>query len=62
MERESLTDENEVERETDTGDDDTDDANIEARERAMAVYGDTDMNPIDDQQRDAHHADAGEHV
>jgi hypothetical protein len=32
------------------------------RERGMAVYGDTDMDPNRDDQRSAHHADTDEHV
>lgn len=32
------------------------------RERAEAVYGDTDMDPNRDDQRSAHHADDDEHV
>ncbi len=31
-------------------------------ERAQAVYGDTDMNPNEDDQRSAHHAEPDEHV
>ncbi|HEY8296637.1 MAG TPA: hypothetical protein VIG32_01255 [Candidatus Baltobacteraceae bacterium] len=34
----------------------------EAIERAQAVYGDTDLNPNQDDQRDAHEADPDEHV
>ncbi len=33
-----------------------------ARERAEAVYGDTDMDPNRDDQRSAHHADPDEHL
>lgn len=29
---------------------------------AEAVYGDTDMNPNADDQKDAHHAEADEHL
>jgi hypothetical protein len=32
------------------------------RERAEAIYGDTDLDPNRDDQRSAHHADADEHV
>ncbi|MBV8689568.1 MAG: hypothetical protein JOZ59_05630 [Candidatus Eremiobacteraeota bacterium] len=31
-----------------------------ARERNEAVYGDTDMNPNEEDQRSAHHADEDE--
>lgn len=33
-----------------------------ARERGMAVYGDTDLDPNRDDQKSAHHADADEHL
>ena len=33
-----------------------------ARERAEAVYGDTDMDPNRDDQRSAHHATPDEHL
>ena len=32
------------------------------RDRNQAVYGDTDMNPNEDDQKSAHHADEGEHL
>lgn len=50
MERERLEDEDKVERESD---------DIESAE---AVYGDTDLNPNADDQKDAHQADPDEHV
>ena len=50
MERERLNDEDKAERET---------AQVE---RAEAVYGDTDLNPNADDQKDAHHAAPDEHV
>ncbi len=50
MEREHLDDEDKVERETDEV------------EPAEAVYGDTDLNPNADDERDAHHAEPDEHV
>ena len=50
MERERLDDEDEAERENDP------------HESAEAVYGDTDLNPNADDQKDAHHADSDEHV
>lgn len=31
-------------------------------ERAEAIYGDTDMDPNRDDQREAHHADQDEHL
>ncbi|MBC5814961.1 MAG: hypothetical protein GIW97_00325 [Candidatus Eremiobacteraeota bacterium] len=31
-----------------------------ARDRSQAVYGDTDMNPNADDQKDLHHADEDE--
>lgn len=49
MERERLDDENQAERET-------------AEESAEAVYGDTDLNPNADDQKDAHQAGSDEHV
>lgn len=33
-----------------------------ARERAEAVYGDTDIDPNRDDQRSAHHAEQDEHL
>lgn len=49
MERERFDDEDQPERET-------------AEESAEAVYGDTDLNPNADDQKDAHHAEPDEHV
>ena len=49
MERERLDDEDQAERETEV-------------ESAEAVYGDTDLNPNADDQKDAHHAEPDEHV
>jgi hypothetical protein len=49
MERERLDDEDKAERETEI-------------ESAEAVYGDTDLNPNADDQKDAHHAEPDEHV
>lgn len=42
--------------------DDEDKAERETVKRAEAVYGDTDMNPNADDQKDAHHAKPDEHV
>jgi len=50
LERERLDDEDETERENDP------------HESAEAVYGDTDLNPNADDQKDAHHADSEEHL
>lgn len=50
MERERLDDEEKAERET------------AGEEPAEAVYGDTDLNPNADDQRDAHHAEPDEHL
>lgn len=48
MERERFEDEDQPER--------------ESPEVEPAVYGDTDINPNDQDQRDAHHADSEEHI
>jgi len=50
MERERPEDEDKIERESDE------------IESAEAVYGDTDLNPNADDQKDAHHAEPDEHV
>lgn len=50
MERERLDNEDKAERETDEV------------ESAEAVYGDTDLNPNADDQKDAHHAEPDEHL
>lgn len=57
MERERYSDEDAVERESDEAT-----QSAEEKERAQAVYGDTDMDPNRDDQRSAHHADSDEHV
>lgn len=49
MERERPDDEDQPERETDV-------------ESAEAVYGDTDLNPNADDQKDAHQAESDEHL
>ncbi len=50
MEHERLEDEDKVERESD------------GLESAEGVYGDTDLTPNADDQKDAHHAESDEHV
>ena len=50
MERERPDDEDKEKRENDL------------RESAEAVYGDTDLNPNADDQKDAHHAEPDEHL
>jgi hypothetical protein len=55
MERERYSDEDDAERETDSNE-------ASDRERGMAVFGETDIDPNREDQRSAHQADESEHL